>query len=73
MATKIAEYKFNRYENWAAAKNRLYDKLGSTNYSNSITEQSSGSSYWISIWDNCDDAKAAGQICEGNCGEIYYG
>ena len=72
MAIKIAEYKFTDYDDWTAAKNRLYDALGGTNYSNSISEQSSGS-YWITIWDNCDDAKTAGQICKANGGEIYSG
>jgi len=73
MATKIAEYKFSDYDDWTAAKNRLYDALGSSNYSDSVTNESSSSSYWITIWDACNDSKAAGQICKANGGEIYSG
>ena len=70
MATKIAIYKFNDYDDWTAAQNRLYESLGSSNYSNAITNEGSNP-YWITIWDNCDDAKTAGQICKANGGEIY--
>jgi hypothetical protein len=67
MATKIAEYKFTDYDDWTAAKNRLHDALGSSNYSNSITSETN----WITIWDECNDPKTAGQICKANGGEIY--
>ena len=73
MATKIAVYKFTDYDGWNAAKNRLYDALGGSNYNNSITSEQTSSSYWLTIWDNCDDAKNAGKICSGNGGEIYSG
>jgi hypothetical protein len=33
MATQIAVYKFNDYDDWKAAQNRIYEALGSTNYS----------------------------------------
>jgi hypothetical protein len=69
MATKIAEYKFNDYNDWTAAKNRLYNALGSGNYSESITSDTN----WIAIWDSCNDPKTAGQICKANGGEIYSG
>jgi len=69
MATKIAEYKFNDYDDWTAAKSRLYNALGSSNYSDSITSDN----YWIAIWDNCNDAKTAGQICKANGGDVYSG
>ena len=70
MATKIAEYKFTDYDDWKAASDRLYDALGSGNWSESIV--SSGSNpYWITIWDSCNDPKASGQICKANGGEIY--
>jgi len=72
MATKIAEYKFTDYNDYQAAKNRLYDALGSSNYSDSISDSGSNP-YWITIWDSCNDAKAAGQICKANGGEIYSG
>jgi len=68
MSTKIAEYKFNDYDDWTAAKNRLYDALGN-NYSNAITSETK----WITIWDECSDPKTAGQICKANGGEIYSG
>ena len=66
MSTKIAEYKFNDYDDWTAAKNRLSDALG-YNYSDSI---SSSDTNWITIWDNCNNPKTAGQICKANGGEI---
>jgi len=72
MATKIAEYKFNDYNDWTAAKNRLFAALGNSNYSESISE-SGGNPYWITIWDSCNDPKTAGQICKANGGEIYSG
>jgi hypothetical protein len=68
MATKIAVYKFNDYDDWTAAKNRLYEALGS-NYNDSITCESN----WITIWDSCNDPKTAGQICKANGGDIYSG
>ena len=70
MATKLAEYKFTDYSDWEAAKNRLYDALGSNNYSNSIRSEGSNP-YWITIWDDCNDSRAAGQICRACGGEIY--
>jgi hypothetical protein len=72
MATKIAEYKFTDYNGWSAAKNRLYDALGGSNYNDSITNSGSNP-YWITIYDNCNDPKAAGKICNANGGDIYYG
>jgi len=70
MATKIAEYKFTDYDDWSAAKNRLYDALGGNNYSDAISN-SGNNPYWITIWDSCNDSKTAGQICKANGGEIY--
>jgi len=67
---KVAEYKFVDYDEWQAAKNRLYDELGSRNYSDSITSEGSNP-YWITIWDNCNDVSTAGKICRGNGGVIY--
>jgi hypothetical protein len=69
MATKIAEYKFMDYDDWSAAMNRLYNAV---NYSDSISTSGSNP-YWIAIYDNCNDAKVAGQICKANGGEIYSG
>jgi hypothetical protein len=68
MSTKIAIYKFTDYDSWNAASNHIYDALGSTNYSNSITKEGNNP-YWITIWGECDDPKTAGQICKANGGE----
>ena len=70
MASKIAEYKFIDYDAWQAAKSRLYDELGNSNYSSSITSEGSNP-YWITIWDDCNNVSVAGKICEGNRGVPY--
>jgi hypothetical protein len=67
MATKIAVYKFNDYDDWNAATNRLYEALGSGNYSDSITTETN----WVTIWDNCNDPRTAAKICSGHNGEAY--
>ena len=69
---KIAEYKFTDYDDWSAAKNRLYDALGSSNYSEAIRYEGNNP-YWIAIYNDCNDPKTAGQICKANGGEIYSG
>lgn len=67
MSTKIAEYKFADYDDWTGAKNRIYDALGGSNYSDSITSQSG---YYIAIWENCNDPKIVGSICKAHGGEV---
>jgi hypothetical protein len=67
MATKLAEYKFTEWEDWKAAIGRLYDELGSSNYSDSIRAEGSNP-YYITIWDDCNNPRAAGQICKANGG-----
>ena len=69
MSTRIADYKFTDYDNWTAAKSKLSAFLGNT-YGNCITTETTdnGSVYWITIWDECDYSREAGQICSANCG-----
>jgi hypothetical protein len=67
---KIAEYKFADYDDWQAARNHLYDALGA-NYSDSIRYEGSNP-YYITIYDDCNDPKTAGQICKANGGTPYY-
>ena len=67
---KLAEYKFTDWDDWDAAKGKLYNELGSSNYSNSIRCEGSNP-YWITIYDDCNDPKAAGQICKANGGTPY--
>ena len=69
MSTKIADYKFTDYDSWTAAKNKLYDFLGNS-YGNCITTETTenGYVYWITIWDDCNYSREAGQICSANGG-----
>ena len=65
MSAKIAEYKFTDYDSWTAAKSRLYDEVGQS----CLQCSEHNPNYYISIWDDCRDPKAAAQICKANGGE----
>jgi hypothetical protein len=67
---KLAEYKFTDYDYFEKAKSRLIEELGSNNYSESIRYEGSNP-YWITIYDDCNNPKVAGQICQANGGEVY--
>jgi hypothetical protein len=68
MSTKIAEYKFTSYDEWTAAKDRLYAVVGSSSYTN-WDSSSYSDSWYISIYDECSDVSNAGQICRGHGGK----
>jgi len=60
MAT-LADYKFDDYDSYKAAVDRICKEGG--------TGDSWHCNYpWISIYDNCDYAALAGQICRANGG-----
>ena len=65
MAIKIVEYKFSNYDRWFTTQNHLSNEFSSSCYE---TFTSCGY-YYISIWDNCDEPKTAGRICEVNGGD----
>jgi len=67
----IAKYDFKDYDGWQAARGRLYEELGHTNYNDSIEPKSYDSGYIIEIYDACNSPRVANKICEANGGEAY--
>ncbi|GHV31486.1 hypothetical protein FACS1894177_06220 [Bacteroidia bacterium] len=69
---KIACYKFESYDEFQGAKDKLYSELY-RDYNNEITFEEYSNTYYVNIYDGCTNSSLAGQICRTFGAKPYNG